>query len=133
MAGTLKNLDCHPIKIGGVEEHVHVFRSLSKNIAFSDLIGRLRVGRPREAVLGLPSRNCTRDAGLGVLSGRVALYHFPPGLKRLGYSVRPLCGRKKASKLQARAGPPAPQCGTGVLARQIAESGLEIVQTPDRR
>src|SRR5580700_7039904 len=42
MAGTLKNLDCHPVKIGGVEDHVHVFSSLSKNIAFSDLIGRLR-------------------------------------------------------------------------------------------
>jgi putative transposase len=42
MAGTLKNLDCHPIKIGGVEDHVHVFCSLSKNIAFSDLIGRLK-------------------------------------------------------------------------------------------
>jgi putative transposase len=42
MAGTLKNLDCHPIKIGGVENHVHVFSSLSKNIAFSDLIGRLK-------------------------------------------------------------------------------------------
>ena len=42
MAGTLKNLDCHPIKIGGVADHVHVFSSLSKNIAFSDLIGRLK-------------------------------------------------------------------------------------------
>ena len=42
MAGTLKNLDCHPIKIGGLEDHVHVFSSLSKNIAFSDLIGRLK-------------------------------------------------------------------------------------------
>ena len=34
MAGTLKNLDCRPIKIGGVEDHVHVFSWLSKNIAF---------------------------------------------------------------------------------------------------
>ena len=42
MAASLKNLDCHPIKIGGVEEHVHVFCSRSKNIAFSDLIGRLK-------------------------------------------------------------------------------------------
>src|ERR1700751_614941 len=42
MAGTLKNLDCHPIKIGGGGDHVHVFSSLSKNIAFSDLIGRLK-------------------------------------------------------------------------------------------
>jgi putative transposase len=42
MTGTLKNLDCHPIKIGGIEDQVHVFSSLSKNIAFSDLIGRLK-------------------------------------------------------------------------------------------
>src|SRR5215831_15783884 len=42
MAGTLKNLDCHPIKIGGIEDHVHVFSSLSKNIALSDLIGDSR-------------------------------------------------------------------------------------------
>jgi putative transposase len=42
MAGTLKNLGCHPIKIVGVEDHVHVFSSLSKTIAFSDLIGRLK-------------------------------------------------------------------------------------------
>ena len=46
MGGTLKNLDCHPIKIGGVEDHVHVFCSLSKNIAFSDLIGRLKGRTP---------------------------------------------------------------------------------------
>ena len=49
MAGSLKNLNCHPIKIGGVEEPVHVFCWLSKNIAFSDLMGRLRVGRPFRA------------------------------------------------------------------------------------
>ena len=42
MAGVLKNMDCHPIKIGGVEDHVHVFSSLSKNIAFADLVGRLK-------------------------------------------------------------------------------------------
>jgi putative transposase len=42
MAGTLKNLGCHPIRIGGVEDHIHIFSSLSKNIAFSDLIGRLK-------------------------------------------------------------------------------------------
>ena len=42
MAGILKNLECHPIKIGGVEDHVHILSSLSKNIAFSDLLGRLK-------------------------------------------------------------------------------------------
>ena len=42
MAGILKNLECHPIKIGGVEDHVHMLSSLSKNIAFSELIGRIK-------------------------------------------------------------------------------------------
>src|SRR6516162_5834559 len=87
MAGTLKNLDCHPIKIGGVEEHVHVFCSLSKNIALSDLIGRLKVGGPFRA-------------------GRLISLH--PGLKRLGYSVRPLRGPKEF-----------PNCRAGVPARAL--------------
>jgi putative transposase len=44
MAGILKNLDCHPIKIGGVVDHVHVFSSL-----FS---GRIPVGTlPRAKAL----------------------------------------------------------------------------------
>jgi putative transposase len=42
MAGILKNLQCHPIKIGGVDDHVHILSSLSKNIAFADLIGRVK-------------------------------------------------------------------------------------------
>ena len=42
MAGILKNLECHPIKIGGVEDHVHILSSLSKNIAFCELILGLR-------------------------------------------------------------------------------------------
>ena len=42
MAGILKNLPCHPIKIGGVDDHVHMLSSLSKNIAFADMIGRVK-------------------------------------------------------------------------------------------
>ena len=42
MAGILKNLECHPVKIGGIEDHVHILSSLSKNIAFSELIGRIK-------------------------------------------------------------------------------------------
>jgi putative transposase len=42
MAGILKNLACYPIKIGGVEDHVHILSSLSKNMAFSERIGRVK-------------------------------------------------------------------------------------------
>jgi putative transposase len=42
IAGILKNLQCPSIMIGGVEDHIHIFSSLSKNIAFSELIGRIK-------------------------------------------------------------------------------------------
>ena len=42
MAGILKNLQRHPVEIGGVEDHVHILCSLSKSIAFADMIGRLK-------------------------------------------------------------------------------------------
>jgi putative transposase len=42
MAGILRNLECQPIKIGGMEDHIHILFALSKNIAFSELIGRLK-------------------------------------------------------------------------------------------
>ena len=42
MAGILKNLQCHPSKIGGADDHVHILSSLSKNIAFAEMIGRVK-------------------------------------------------------------------------------------------
>jgi hypothetical protein len=39
-------------------------------------------------------------------------------------------GREISELPAARARTPAPQCGTGVLARQISGNGLEIGQTP---
>ena len=43
-------------------------------------------------------------------------------------NIEPFVGHCRSSR--ARAGTPAPQCGTGVLARQITENSLEIGQTP---
>jgi len=75
MAGTLKNLDCHPIKIGGVEDHVHVFCSqdaLVRHIVLVLVLERVLL------VAALDLYRCTfselrpADAGLKMLSGRVA-------------------------------------------------------------
>jgi putative transposase len=41
-AAILTNLECNPIKIGGTEDHVHIFSSLAKTIAFAELIGRVK-------------------------------------------------------------------------------------------
>jgi putative transposase len=42
IAGTLENLQCPSILIGGVEDHIHILSSLSKNLALSELIGRIK-------------------------------------------------------------------------------------------
>lgn len=42
LAGTLKNLGCDAIKIGGTADHVHVLASLSRTISLADLIQRLK-------------------------------------------------------------------------------------------
>jgi putative transposase len=55
MAGILKNLQCHPIKIGGADDHVHILSSLSKNIAFAEMIGRVK-GSSSKSQSGLARR-----------------------------------------------------------------------------
>jgi REP element-mobilizing transposase RayT len=53
-----------PIKIGGVDDHVHILFSVSKNIALADLIGRVK---------GSCSRLfCFRPSGEGGMSKAVA-------------------------------------------------------------
>ena len=111
MAGTLKNLDCHPIKIGGVEDHVHVFSSLSKNIAFSDLIGRLK-GASSKRLKEKGLSDFSWQNGYGAfsvsadrrepLSGRGPSGTLPRA-KALGCSVRPFHGQYAANN-QARTG-----------------------------
>ena len=44
MAGILQQLDCKPIQIGGVEDHVHVLCLLSKNHAVCKIVEELKKG-----------------------------------------------------------------------------------------
>src|SRR5580704_12345775 len=65
MAGIWKNLQCHPIKIGGADDHVHILSSLSKNIAFAEMIGRVKGSSSKrlseKGVLGFAWQNGIRD------------------------------------------------------------------------
>jgi REP element-mobilizing transposase RayT len=56
MAGILQELDCKPIQIGGVEDHVHVLCLLSKNHAVCKIVEELKKGsskwiKPKEPEL----------------------------------------------------------------------------------
>ena len=42
LGGICKNLECHPIKIGGYTDHVHILCMLSKKIALMKLIEEVK-------------------------------------------------------------------------------------------
>ena len=42
LAGACKNLECPPLKVGGIEDHVHVACRLSRKIAVAELVKRLK-------------------------------------------------------------------------------------------
>jgi len=69
-------------------------RKISYQEEIREIFKRHRVAFDERYVWDCPPRG----SGRPFRAGRFISLH--PGLKHLGYSVRPLCGRKKTSKLQ---------------------------------
>jgi REP element-mobilizing transposase RayT len=44
LGGTCKNLDCPPLQIGGVEDHVHILCRMGRQISIADLVRELKRG-----------------------------------------------------------------------------------------
>jgi REP element-mobilizing transposase RayT len=44
LGGILKRLDCQPITVGGVEDHVHLLTTLSRTCTVADLVKELKRG-----------------------------------------------------------------------------------------
>ena len=42
MAGTLQSLECEPILLNGVEDHIHVLCNLSRNLAVAKVVEELK-------------------------------------------------------------------------------------------
>lgn len=42
LGGICKNLECNPIQVGGLNDHVHILCLLSKKIALMDLLEKLK-------------------------------------------------------------------------------------------
>jgi|SRR5580693_1362928 REP element-mobilizing transposase RayT len=102
MAGILKNLQCHPIKIGGADDHVHILSSLSKNIAFAEMIGRVEGSSSKrlseKGVLGFAWQN-----GYGAFSVSESRDRLPRAEAHGLFCFRPSGAwntHKKMSKLQ---------------------------------
>jgi REP element-mobilizing transposase RayT len=44
MAGILKNKGCHPYKVGGYKNHIHLVFSLNKTVSLSDIVKEIKQG-----------------------------------------------------------------------------------------
>jgi REP element-mobilizing transposase RayT len=42
LAGGLQGQDCHPVKVGGVADHVHALFDLGRTQALSDVVGQIK-------------------------------------------------------------------------------------------
>jgi len=44
MGGILRNFNCQPMQIGGIEDHVHLFFKLSRTITLADVVKEVKIG-----------------------------------------------------------------------------------------
>ena len=47
LTGTLRNLECEPLQVGGTEDHVHILSGLSRNTSLADLVKNLKTSSSR--------------------------------------------------------------------------------------
>jgi REP-associated tyrosine transposase len=47
LVGILRGLDCDPIRVGGVADHVHILSSLSRTISIAELVKNLKTSSTR--------------------------------------------------------------------------------------
>src|SRR5580700_11315520 len=47
LTGTLRCLDCNPLQVGGIEDHVHILCGLSRRISIAELVKNLNTSSTR--------------------------------------------------------------------------------------
>jgi putative transposase len=47
LAGTLRALECTPLQVGGVEDHVHILCGLSRKISLAELVKNVKTSSTR--------------------------------------------------------------------------------------
>jgi putative transposase len=47
LTGTLRGLECDPLQVGGVEDHVHILCGLSRKISLAELVKNLKTSSTR--------------------------------------------------------------------------------------
>ncbi|MGA8657282.1 MAG: transposase [Chthoniobacterales bacterium] len=67
LTGTLRNLECEPLQVGGTEDHVHILSGLSRNTSLADLVKNLKTSSSRNFKNRGPN-NFAWQSGYGAFS-----------------------------------------------------------------
>lgn len=67
LIGTLKNLKCQPLQVGGVEDHVHLLFGLSRTLAVAEVVEKAKTGSSKWLKTKGPS-DFAWQAGYGAFS-----------------------------------------------------------------
>ena len=67
LTGTLRGLECDPLQVGGVEDHVHILGGLSRKISLAELIKNLKTSSTR-IVKGKGHDGFSWQSGYGAFS-----------------------------------------------------------------
>src|ERR1700731_994276 len=67
LTGTLRGLECDPLQVGGVEDHVHILGGLSRKISLAELIKNLKTSSTR-IVKGTGHDGFSWQSGYGAFS-----------------------------------------------------------------
>ena len=89
LGGTLHGLDCPPVIVSGVEDHVHLLCSLSRTCAPADMVKEVK--RSSSLWIKRPRRN-TRTS-----RGRTATAFSPSAIHRLRRSTVTSPGRRSTT------------------------------------
>lgn len=69
LGGTLKEFECYPKAIGGVEDHVHIAMSLSQKVALMEVVGKVKSSSSKwMKTLGIDYANFYWQNGYGAFS-----------------------------------------------------------------
>lgn len=67
LTGTLRGLDCEPLRVGGIGDHVHILTALSRSICIAELVKKLKTGSTK-IIKDKGNRHFAWQSGYGAFS-----------------------------------------------------------------
>jgi putative transposase len=67
LVGTLRALECEPLRVGGIADHVHIFAALSRKSSLADLVKNLKTSSTK-MVRSKVDNNFGWQSGYGAFS-----------------------------------------------------------------